>query len=1194
MHELFEEQAVRTPQSVAAISRDESVTYAELNERANRLARHIRGRGIGPEDRVVVLLPRSVDLMVALLAVLKTGAAYVPIDPDYPAERIAFMTQNAGPAMILDRLPETDGRSAANLTDADRTASLRPGHACYVVYTSGSTGRPKGVVIEHRSFTAHVRRSAAEYPGIPGTSLVHTSVGFDLTVTALYPQLITGGSVWLGELTAKGVRSAPRPTFLKATPSHLGLLLDTLPDSVSPSMCLMLGGEALDGVSVAAWRAQHPNAAVYNSYGPAEVTVNCCDYALEPEDPTPLSSVPIGQPFPGVTAYLLDERLRPVAPGETGELYVSGWGLARGYLDQPGLTATRFVADPFGEPGARMYRTGDLARRTDQGVLEFAGRADEQLSVRGYRIEPGEIESVLKERPDVRHAAVTLHQTGPDDKRIVCYVVPENGAHLEPQTLRREVGLMLPEYMVPSAFVVLDQMPLSANGKLDRTALPALAPTGTGRGGTPQSMGEQVLCDAFAEVLGASHVGPDDSFVELGGHSLLAIRIINRVSSELGTRLDIRDLFDHQTPAALAGRLHQTSEAARPPLRPMPRPELIPLSFAQERLWFLHRLEGPSPTYNIPYVQRLTGPLDVQALDAALTDVITRHEILRTSYPEVDGQATQFVHPPDAATPVLKVEDVDETALPDRVREITLRPFNLRSEIPLQATLLRITPTDHVLALVIHHISCDGWPLGPIASDLDQAYQARAQRTSPDWAPLPVQYIDYTLWQRHHEVRDHHLDHWVTTLAGLPDELPLPCDRPRSPTSTNRAQRIPLHIPAHTHNQLTQVARATSATTFVFCHAAVTALISKLTGHTDIPIGTPVTGRTDQVLDDLIGFFVNTLVLRTKITGNPSFRELLTQIRDVDLTAFAHKTTPFEHIVERLNPHRTPNRTPLFQIILTAQPMDTPLNLTGLISYSYPQVPRVSKFDLNINFDEQFADDGQPAGITGYLEFDPDLFDLATAESMSRWLTAVLVAAAEDPDLRLSEFDVLTSEERAQILTEWNDTARDNLPSTLPALFEAQVARAPDAAAVQAGDVTLSYAELNARANQLARYLVFHGAGPESIVALHLRRSIDWVVAVWGTLKAGAAYMPIDPEYPEQRIAFILADAEPDFVLTEIPDVEQLSVDNLTDAERRAPLRPEHPCLVVYTSGSTGRPKGITLHGSGMSNLVNWWTHDKL
>ncbi|MFC9431818.1 amino acid adenylation domain-containing protein, partial [Streptomyces sp. NPDC056987] len=1028
MHELFEKQAARTPRSIAAISLNESVTYAELNERANRLAWHLRTCGIAPEDRVVVLLPRSVDLLVALLAVLKTGASYVPIDPNYPTERIAFMTQNAAPAMILDRVPETDGYSAANLTDADRAAPLSPRHACYVVYTSGSTGRPKGVVVEHRSFTAHVLRSTTHYPGIPGTSLVHTSVAFDLTVTALYPQLITGGRVWLGELTAEGVRDAPRPTFLKATPSHLGLLLDTLPASVSPSMCLMLGGEALDGASVAAWREQHPNVAVYNSYGPAEVTVNCCDYALFPEDPTPLGSVPIGPPFPGVTAYLLDERLQPVAPDATGELYVSGWGLARGYLDQPGLTATRFVADPFGEPGTRMYRTGDLACRTDQDVLKFIGRADEQLNVRGFRIEPGEIEGVIKERPDIRHVAVRLHQTGPDDKRIVCYIVPEFGAYLEPLKLRREIGRILPEYMVPSAFVILDRMPLSANGKLDRTALPPLELTGTGQGRTSQSSTERVLCDAFAEVLGVSHVGPDDSFVELGGHSLLAIGIINRVSSVLGVRLDIRDLFDHQTPAVLACRLLQ-GEAVRMPLRPMPRPELIPLSFAQERLWFLHRLEGPSPTYNIPYVQRMSGPLDTQALDAALTDVIARHEILRTSYPEVDGQATQFVHPPDTAISVLAIEDVNEAELPDRIRQLSLHSFDLRGEIPLRTILFRITPVENVLALVIHHISCDGWPLGPIARDLSQAYHAHTHGTSPDWDPLPVQYADYALWQRHHEARDHRLDHWTTTLTGLPDELPLPYDHPRPTTPTNRAQQIPIHIPAYTHNQLTELARTTSTTTFMLCHTAATVFISKITGHTDIPIGTPVTGRTDQILDVLVGFFVNTLVLRTTITGNPTFLQLLIQTRDADLTAFAHQTTPFEHIVERLNPHRTPNRTPLFQIVLTAQPMDTPLELPGLTSSRYPHVPRVSKFDLNINFDEQFADDGQPAGITGYLEFNPDLFDLATAENMNRWLTAVLVAAAENPDLRLSEFDVLASAERAQILTEWNNTACDIPPS---------------------------------------------------------------------------------------------------------------------------------------------------------------------
>ena len=1202
VHELFEEQAARTPRSIAAISCNESVTYAELNQRANRLARHLRSRGIGPEDRVAVLLPRSVDLMVALLAVLKVGAAYVPIDPDYPAERIAFMTRNAQPALTLSRLPDTDDHPATNLTDADRTAPLRPEHACYAVYTSGSTGRPKGVVVEHRSFTAHVRRSAAQYPGIPGTSLVHTSVSFDLTVTALYPQLITGGSIWLGELTTEDVQNAPRPTFLKATPSHLGLLLDTLPENVSPSMCLMLGGETLDGASVAAWRARHPNATVYNSYGPAEATVNCCDYALLPDDPTPRGSVPIGSPFPGVTAHLLDERLQPVAPGETGELYVSGWGLARGYLDQPGLTATRFVADPFGEPGTRMYRTGDLACQTGQGVLEFAGRADDQFNVRGYRIEPGEIEGVLKERPDVRHAAVILHETGPDDKRIVCYVVPTLGTHLEPRALRREVGLILPEYMVPSVFVVLDRMPLSANGKLDRAALPPLELTVTARSRTPQGPAEQVLCDAFSEVLGVPHVGPDDSFVDLGGHSLLALRLIIRVRSALGVRLDMRDVFRHRTPAALASKLPQTGEAMRPPLRPTLRPAEIPLSFAQERMWFLHRLEGPSPTYNIPLVQRLTGALDTEALVAALADVVRRHESLRTIYPENDGKPVQQVIPADSADPMIFVDAVDTGELADRLGEAVSYSFGLGSEIPFRATLFRISPTEHVLALVIHHIACDASSLGPLAEDLATAYTARCSGDAPVWAPLPVQYVDYTLWQREllGEAGDQNssgsgqMQFWADTLTGLPDEIGLPFDRPRPAVASYRGGAVDFTVNAEVHAGLADLARRTGTTPFMVFHAALSLLLAKVTGGADVPIGAPVAGRGDEALDSLIGFFVNTLVLRADLSGDPTFTELLARVRETDLAAFAHQDVPFEQLVRELNPSRSANRHPLFQVLMAfnSNLASTTLGLPGLTAQPEPYTQNAAKFDLSFGLREKFGPDGEPLGVTGAIEYSIDLFDENTVAALAGRLHRILQAIVDDANLRLSEFDVLTSAERAQILTDWNDTACDLPSSTLPALFEAQVERTPEAAAVQADGVTLSYTELNARANQLARYLVFHGVGPESMVALQLQRSVDVVVAVWATLKAGAAYLPIDPEYPQQRIAFMLADAEPAFVLTEIPDVEQLSADNLTDIERRAPLRPENSCLVVYTSGSTGRPKGIVLHGSVLTNLVNWWAAD--
>ncbi|MEO3849884.1 amino acid adenylation domain-containing protein [Streptomyces sp. B8F3] len=1196
---MFEEQAARTPRAEAVISRSETVTYSELNRRANRLAWHLRSLGIGPEDRVVVLLPQSVDLLVALLAVLKAGAAYVPIDPDYPAERIAYMTQNADPAMILDRLPDTTGHSATNLTDVDRTVPLRPAHACYVIFTSGSTGRPKGVVVEHRSFAGHVRRSADQYPGIPGTSLVHTSVAFDLTVTALYPQLITGGCVWLGDLTAEGVRSAPRPTFLKATPSHLGLLLETLPESASPSECLMLGGEALDCASVEAWRARHPGIAVYNSYGPTEVTVNCCDHALLPQDPTPLGSVPIGTPFPGVGAYLLDGRLQPVGPGVTGELYISGWGLARGYLEQPGLTATRFVADPFGEPGSRMYRTGDLATRTDQGLLTFVSRSDDQLSVRGFRIEPGEIEGVLRERPEIREAAVTLYEAGADDKRIVCYVVAATGAHLDSATLRREIGLVLPEYMIPSAFVVLDRMPLSGNGKLDRAALPPLELIGTGQGRVPENPDAQVLCDLFSEVLGVPQVGPSDSFVELGGHSLLAIRLIVRVRAALGSNLDIRDLLTYQTPAALASKLLQTDEATQPPLRPRPRPQLIPLSFAQERLWFLHRLEGPSPTYNIALVQRMTGSLDTDALTAALTDVVTRHESLRTVYREVDAQPEQQVIPADSVDLAINIKNVRAGELPDLLSEALAYSFDLGREIPVRAVLLRITPTEHVLALVVHHIACDGWSLGPLAQDLGRAYAARCAGDAPQWSPLPVQYVDYTLWQREvvGDIGDPgsagsgQLRFWTDTLAGLPDEIGLPFDRPRPAASSYQGDAVEFTVSADVHAGLTDLARRTGSTNFMVFHASLSLLLSKITGGADIPIGVPVAGRGDEALDDLIGFFVNTLVLRADISGDPTFTELLARIRETDMAAFAHQDVPFEQLVRELNPTRSVSRHPLFQVMMAfnSNLADTTLGLPGLTVQPEPHPENVAKFDLSFLLREKFGPDGEPLGAQGAITYSTDLFDRDTVAALAGRLHRIFETAANEADQPVSTVDVLTSEERARILSEWNDTGRDIPLSTLPALFEARVARTPDATAVEAGGRTLSYAELNARANQLARYLIFHGVGPESIVALRMRRSVDVVVAVWATLKAGAAYLPVDPEYPEERIAFMLADAEPTLVLAEIPDVGQLSADNLTDTDRLASLSSEHPCLIVYTSGSTGRPKGITLHGSALANLLGWW-----
>jgi amino acid adenylation domain-containing protein len=1170
-HELFEEQARRIPFAPAVMAKNTVLSYAELNERANRFARFLADRGVTAEDRVALLLPSSPEMVVAMLGVLKTGAAYLPIDVDYPAERIEFMVKDSAARVVVTTVDVCDGYSAENLD-----SPIQPGNAAYVIYTSGSTGRPKGVVVEHRSLSAYLLRARDAYPGAAGISLLHSSVAFDLTITALYTPLVSGGCVRIGGLDEPG----PRPTLVKVTPSHLALL-DALPDEASPTECLVIGGEALHGTPLARWRARHPDVLVCNSYGPTETTVNCGEYRIPPGTPISPGRVPIGLPFAGERMYVLDDRLRPVTPGETGELYVAGDGLARGYLNRPGLTAARYAADPFGPPGSRMYRTGDLARPRPDGVLEFVGRADDQVKVRGFRIEPGEIQSVLTRHPEVRQAAVVAHEFGPGDVRLVAYVVSGTA------DLRAHAAAHLPEYMVPSAFVLLDSLPLTANGKVDRRALP-VPDYGGGAGRAPESPREKVLCEVLADILGVARIGMDDSFFDLGGHSLLAIRLISRLRAELNVTLAVRDVFEAPTVAKLDALLDKATAADDPVLVPYTRPEHIPLSFAQHGLWFLDRLEGPGPTYNVPVTLRLRGRLDRTALRAAVDDVVERHECLRTVFPEVDGDPVQRI---TDLRPRFEFEQAGEGDLPARLDEAARYAFDLAAEIPTRVWLFEVGPDEHVLLWLMHHIAVDGWSFQPLADDLGTAYTARLGGGAPAWAALPVQYVDFALWQQKflRDAADPQLAYWRQTLAGVPEELALPYDRPRPAIASHRGDKIRFSLDAEVHNGLSTLAKRSGTTLFMVVQAAVSVLLNKLGAGTDIPIGAPIAGRTDVALDDLVGLFANLLVLRTDVSGDPTFEELLTRVRAADLDAFAHRDVPFELVVDAVNPVRSLGRHPLVQVVITMQPDDIPVRLPGIAVTSEERWLDVAKYDLNVNFDLHQAEDGTRQGISALLGYSSDLFDHVTARSFADRLARLLAAVAADAGRPISRIDVLGHDERRQILHGWNDTALAVPRRTLPELFEAQVLRTPDSPAVQMGSTTLTYTELNQRANQLARHLIGTGVGPESLVALMMPRSVDAIVALWATLKAGGGYVPVDPAYPADRIAFMLRDAAPVLTLTGPVDVAHLPASNVTDDERRRPLLPEHLAYVIYTSGSTGVPKAVSMPGAPMVNLMTWY-----
>ncbi|MEV4518400.1 amino acid adenylation domain-containing protein, partial [Dactylosporangium sp. NPDC049525] len=1241
--ELFAAQVQRTPDAAAVVSDVVPVSYAELDDRANRLARFLIGHGVRAESVVAVCLSRGIDMVVALLAVLKAGAAYLPVDPEFPAERVGFMVADAGaacaltdaactavlagagvdagvvPALSLDDaavMAAVAGQSGAPLA-----AAVLPQQVAYVIYTSGSTGTPKGVAVTHGSLANFLAAMQARFGVGAGDRLVAvTTIGFDIAGLELFLPLVNGAVVVLAgreqvrdpRLLQDLVRSSGA-TMVQGTPSlWQALVTDTDTGSdMWAGVRMLVGGEALPEALADVLVARA--AAVTNVYGPTEATIWATAKELAAGARVASS---IGAPVANTRVYVLDERLSPVPVGVTGELYLAGVQLARGYVGRAGLTAERFVADPFDATGGgRLYRTGDVVRWDAGGDLVYLGRVDEQVKVRGFRIEPGEIEAVIAAHPQAGQVAVVAREDTAGGKRLVAYVVPADGTGDGlPAVLRGFAGERLPEYMVPSAVVVLDALPLTPNGKLDRKALPApdfAATAGAGRG--PANVREELLCLAFAEVLGLQAVGVDDDFFTLGGHSLLAVRLVSRVRAVFGVELPLRALFEAPTPARLAGRLPGAG-TARSVLAPWVRPEWLPLSFAQHRLWFLWQLEGPSATYNIPMVLGLSEEVDAGALGAALRDVIGRHEVLRTVFPAVDGQPFQRVTALEDLEWQLEPVEVAAADLADAVAAAAGHTFDLAAEVPIRAWLFSDDTGQRVLVVVIHHIAGDGWSTEPLAGDVSTAYQARLAGQVPEWEPLPVQYADYTLWQREllgdegdpDSLLSRQVSYWRQALADAPDELVLPADRRRPAEPTYRGHGVPVTVPAGAHARLVEVARAQGVTVFMLLQAGLSMLLSKLGAGTDIPIGVPTAGRTDQALDDLVGFFVNTLVMRTDLSGDPTFVELLGRVRETSLAGFEHQDVPFERLVEELSPARSSARHPLFQVMLTVQNIaDAVLDLPGApINEQTVAAAGASaaKFDLDLTVSELFDADGAPAGLQGSLIGAADLFDAASVASIGRRWVRVMETVAADPSLPLSAVSVSDVAELDRVLVEWNDTAAEVPAETLPGLFATQVARTPDAAAVVFEGVPVSYAELDGRANRLARLLASRGVGPESVVAVAMQRSAELVVGLLAVLKAGAAYLPVDPELPAERISFMIGDAGAACVLTDVASagtvpaglgvplvaVDDPQVSGLPDGAVDVRVSPGQAAYLIYTSGSTGTPKGVVVSHAGIVNRLLW------
>jgi amino acid adenylation domain-containing protein len=1222
IHALFEAQAARTPDAVAVVLDDDSLTYRELNERANRLAHHLAHLGAGPEARVGICLERSLEMVVAMLAVLKAGAAYLPLAPSYPADRLSYMLEDSGASLLVTQaslrgLLAADGVRIATVDADAETIAAEPAEAprtplnaentAYVIYTSGSTGRPKGVQVTHANAASFFAAMDGRVGGtIPGTWLAVTRISFDIHVLELLWTLARGFKVVLypdveqarEEVTIERQIRRHGVTHLQCTPSLAAMLIAASGvQALSGLERLLLGGEALPAELAARITGVLPGGLV-NMYGPTETTVWSTTHRVADA----AGGVPIGRPIANTRVYVLDAALHAVPARIPGELYIGGAGVTRGYLGRPGLTAERFIPDPFAaDPGMRLYRTGDRARWRPEGTLEYLGRLDEQVKIRGFRIEPGEVEAALAAYPGVREARVVAREEQPGEKQLVAYVV----GGVDRDALRAHVRRSLPEYMVPSAFVFLDALPLTPNGKLDRKALPApdFAPAQE-RYAAPRTPTEEVLAEIWAETLRLERVGVEESFFDLGGHSLLATRVVSRVRQVFGVEVPLRALFEGPTVAELARRVEEMRRAelpVLPPVVPTERTGGLPLSFAQERLWFLDRLEPGSTAYNLSAARRLGGALDEAALERSLGEIVRRHEALRTVFAEVDGSPVQVVAPFGGfALPVEELSGLSEAdceaAVRRRAREEARRVFDLSAGPLFRAALLRLGSEDHVLLLSMHHIVSDGWSMEVLFRELSVLYEAYREGEESPLPELGVQYADHAAWQREHlrgEVLDRQLSYWRERLADAPALLELPTDHPRPVVQTFRGAHERIELPLDLLERLQALGRSEGATLYMTLLGAFQVLLGRYAGSDDVVVGSPIAGRTRGEVEELVGFFVNTLVLRTDLGGDPSFREVLGRVREATLGAYEHQDVPFEKLVAELQPERSLSHSPLFQVMFTLQNDGGGGGaLAGLEVSGVGAAMEIAKFDLSLTLSTTTQ------GLRGGVSYSTDLFERGTIVRMLSHLERVLEQVALRADVRLSELELLAAEEREQVLEAWNHTERGYSASPAHALFAGWARRAPEAIALLDGREAMTYGALDRRASVLARHLRDLGVGPETPVGLCMERTPELLVGVLGIWKAGGAYVPLDPGYPAERLAWIIADAAvPVVVATEstagvLPEhgATLVRVDRLP--ETAAEAAPEVPAsnaslaYVVYTSGSTGRPKGVLVQHGSLSNLL--------
>ncbi|MEO6889068.1 MAG: amino acid adenylation domain-containing protein [Ktedonobacteraceae bacterium] len=1248
LHDVIAQQAEQTPETCAIVFEGEQLTYRQLNQRANQLAHYLQKLGVGPEVRVGLCMQRSLEVIVGILGILKAGGAYIPLDPLYPQERLAFILDDAQVTTLLtqqsllaslpkrqqthfvciDTMWEEVGREQVENPQSGTVAT----NLMYVIYTSGSTGQPKGVCCSHvgvlNLLDDFERRQALS---IGDCASLWTSLSFDVSVYEIFSPLLTGGTLhivpehirpegktFIEWLSTQHISSAYIPPFMLVD------LLNALQEGQRFSLRrLLVGVEVIPASLLAEIQTYLPALHIINGYGPTETSICATLYSVTPTV-TQHRNVPMGKAVQNLQLHVLDTHLQAVPPGEPGELYIGGAGLARGYLNRPDLTAERFIPHPFSQqPGARLYKTGDIVRSLPDGTLEFSGRRDAQVKIRGFRIELGEIETLLVEHEAVREAVVLAREDAPGNKRLVAYVVPQGDQKLSFDELRSYMKSRVPDYMVPTVFMLLEALPLTPSGKINRRALPGPVEADLQRAGpfvAPRTSMESLLADIWADVLGVERVSITDNFFDLGGHSLLATQVIARIRIAAQRELPLSALFKTPVLADLAALLEESQQSQQQHIFPVPRTAhtYLPLSFAQERVWFLQQLDPDNRSYNFQATLRLTGILDIPVLEQSLSEIISRHEIFRTTFEDSDGRPVQIIHP---AQPVqIPLHDLQhipvyqhELEAQRLIAEECQHPFTI-AQLPLiRWVLLRLDEQEHILVHIEHHLVHDGWSFNVFLRELADLYCAFAAGEASPLPALPVQFADFALWQRewvHSEEAQQQLAYWQQKLAGSPPLLALPTDYPRPAVQTSHGAAPRIELPLALCAALRRMSRQEGSTLYMTMFAAFLTLLYRYSGQEDMCVGSSIANRRWRETEGLLGMLLNTTVLRADLSHNPTFEELLSRVRTLMLEAYEHQDFPFDKIVEALNPERNLSYNPLFQIMFGFH--DSPLSTFKIPNLTVNLTEGISngsaKFDMNIvvipraeqhtgSHHEQAAQEG----ITLVWEYNTDLFDAATIRRMVGHYQTLLEAIVVNPRLHLSDVPLLTAEEYQQ-LAGWNETATDYpRQQSIASLFEMQVEQTPAATAVLFKDMRVTYQELNSRANQLAHHLQRLGVGPEILVGVYMERSLDLIIALLGILKAGGAYLPLDIAYPKERIAFMLQDTQTPVLLTQqhlverlpthqaqflcldtqIQDIAQESTHNVQQHNS-----PENLAYVIYTSGSTGVPKGVAVTQRNVVRLV--------